>query len=95
MPYNTLEGDKVLENVIAFITIIVTFFLGKLSKKYEFVKNEIITIQNILVGITVAVIYYLVTKDVSLAIGTAGLFAGGTYDVVHNLRKMLCKEKEG
>ncbi|MCI5984395.1 MAG: hypothetical protein MRZ35_04070 [Firmicutes bacterium] len=69
--------------------------MGKLSKKYEFVKNEIIPIQNILVGITVAVIYYLVTKDVSLAIGTAGLFAGGTYDVVHNLRKMLCNGKEG
>ena len=84
-----------LENIIAFITVIVTFFLGKLSKKYEFIKNEIIPMQNILVGLIVAIIYYLITKDISVAIGTAGLFAGGTYDVVHNLRKMLCNSKEG
>lgn len=80
-----------LENIIAFITIIVTFFLGKLAKKNNFIKNEFIPIQNIVVGVLVALIYYFVTKDISLAIGTAGLFAGGTYDVVHNLRKMLCK----
>lgn len=81
-----------LESVVAFITIIVTFVLGKFSKKYEYIRNEFIPIQNIMVGVLVALIYYLFTKDVSLSISTAGLFAGGTYDVVHNLRKMLCKE---
>ncbi len=83
-----------LENIIAFITIIVSFFLGKLSKKSNFIKNELIPIQNLFVGLFVALIYYFMTKDISLAIGTAGLFAGGSYDIVHNLKKMLCS-KEG
>lgn len=83
-----------LENIIAFITIIVSFFLGKLSKKSNFIKNELIPIQNLFVGLFVALIYYFMTKDISLAIGTAGLFAGGSYDIVHNLKKMICS-KEG
>lgn len=83
-----------LENIIALITIIVSFFLGKLSKKSNFIKNELIPIQNLFVGLFVAFIYYFMTKDISLAIGTAGLFAGGSYDIVHNLKKMLCS-KEG
>ena len=83
-----------LENIIAFVTIIVSFFLGKLSKKSNFIKNELIPIQNLFVGLFVALIYYFMTTDISLAIGTAGLFAGGSYDIVHNLKKMICS-KEG
>lgn len=82
-----------LENIIALVTIVVSFFLGKLSKKNNFVKNELIPLQNLFVGIVVAVIYYLMTKDISVAIATAGLFAGGTYDIVHNLKKMLCNKE--
>ncbi len=81
-----------LENIIALVTIAVSFFLGKLSKKSNFVKNELIPLQNLFVGIVVAVIYYLMTKDISVAIATAGLFAGGTYDIVHNMKKMLCNK---
>lgn len=81
-----------LENIIALVTIVVSFFLGKLSKKNNFVKNELIPLQNLFVGIVVAVIYYLMTKDISVAIATAGLFAGGTYDIVHNMKKMLCNK---
>ena len=83
-----------LENIIAFVTIIVSLFLGKLSKNSNFIKNELIPIQNLFVGLFVALIYYFMTKDISLAIGTAGLFAGGSYDIVHNLKKMICS-KEG
>ncbi len=81
-----------LENIIALVTVVVSFFLGKLSKKNNFVKNELIPLQNLFVGIVVAVIYYLMTKDISVAIATAGLFAGGTYDIVHNMKKMLCNK---
>lgn len=81
-----------LENIIALVTIVVSFFLGKLSKKSNFVKNELIPLQNLFVGIVIAVIYYLMTKDISVAIATAGLFAGGTYDIVHNMKKMLCNK---
>ena len=81
-----------LENIIALVTVVVSFFLGKLSKKNNFVKNELIPLQNLFVGIVVAVIYYLMTKDISVSIATAGLFAGGTYDIVHNMKKMLCNK---
>ena len=81
-----------LENIIALVTIVVSFFLVKLSKKSNFVKNELIPLQNLFVGIVIAVIYYLMTKDISVAIATAGLFAGGTYDIVHNMKKMLCNK---
>ena len=81
-----------LENIIALVTIVVSIFLGKLSKKSNFVKNELIPLQNLFVGIVIAVIYYLMTKDISVAIATAGLFAGGTYDIVHNMKKMLCNK---
>lgn len=81
-----------LENIIALVTIVVSFFLGKLSKKSNFVKNELIPLQNLFVGIVIAIIYYLMTKDISVAIATAGLFAGGTYDIVHNMKKMLCNK---
>ncbi len=80
-----------LENIFAIVTIVVSFILGKFSKKCSFIKNELIPIQNLFVGIIVSVIYYLITKDISLAISTSGIFAGGTYDIIHNLNKL----KEG
>ena len=46
-----------LENIIALVTIVVSFFLGKLSKKSNFVKNELIPLQNLFVGIVVAVFF--------------------------------------
>lgn len=82
-----------LESLITILTVITTFFLGKISKKSDFIKNEFIPLQNLFIGFFVAIIYYIITKDISVAVATAGLFAGGTYDIVHNLKKILCKEK--
>lgn len=83
-----------LENIICIVTMVITYLLGKLSKKSTFVKNEIIPLQNLLVGVIVAVIYFIITKDFSMAIATAGLFAGGTYDILHNLEKIFMDEEK-
>lgn len=76
------------EYLFALITIIVEIILGFVSKKNPKISNKIIPIQNLLIGFIVAVVEYIITKDFNTAIAISGLIAGGTYDIVHNLRKM-------
>ena len=46
----------------------------------------------ILIGVIVAFIEFLVTKDFSYSIAVSGLVAGGVYDIVHNLDKIIQKD---
>ena len=80
-----------LTNIITMVTIIVTWILGIVSKKSKFINNNLIPIQNILIGVVVAIIEWIITKDFKVAIALSGLFAGGVYDIVHNLDKMIRK----
>ncbi|MBR3661504.1 MAG: hypothetical protein IKN63_06390 [Bacilli bacterium] len=75
--------------IIAFVTFIVTFILGFFSKKSVFIRNELIPIQNILIGLIVAIVEWIITKDFKTAIALSGILAGGTYDIFHNLEKIL------
>ena len=77
-----------LEYLISLITIIVTLVLGIASKKSSKIKNNLIPIQNLLIGIIVAIVEWIITKDFNTAIALSGLIAGGTYDIVHNLQKI-------
>lgn len=76
-------------NLISLVTFLVTLILGFFSKKSKFIRNEMIPIQNILVGLVVAVIEWIITKDFETAIMVSGLLAGGTYDIFHNLEKII------
>ena len=76
-------------DLISFVTFFVTLILGFFSKKSIFIKNELIPIQNIFVGLIVAIIEWIITKDFNTAIAISGLIAGGTYDIFHNLEKIL------
>lgn len=78
-----------LTEILTVVTIIVTWLLGALAKKSTFINNKLIPIQNIAIGIIVAIIEWIITKDFSLAISLSGLIAGGTYDVFHNLQKIV------
>ena len=80
-----------LTNIITMVTIIVTWILGIVSKKSKFINNNLIPVQNILIGVVVAVIEWIITKDFKVAIALSGLFAGGVYDVINNLDKMIRK----
>ena len=78
-----------LSTLISLVTIIVTWILGVISKKHTKLNNKLIPIQNILVGLIVAIIEWIVTKDFKVAIALSGLLAGGAYDVINNINKII------
>lgn len=78
-----------ISTLISLVTIIVTWVLGIVSKKYTKLNNKLIPIQNILVGLIIALIEWIVTKDFKVAIALSGIIAGGTYDIFHNLEKLI------
>lgn len=80
-----------LEELVSLITIIVTLILGVISKKSSKIRNNIIPIQNLLIGTIVAIVEWIITKDFNSAIALSGIIAGGTYDIIHNLEKIIRK----
>ena len=77
--------------LIMIITIIVTWVLGKVSKKCKFINNNLIPIQNVIIGVVVAIVEWIITGDFNSAITISGLLAGGTYDIFHNTQKIINK----
>lgn len=76
------------EYLIALITVIVEIIMGFVTKKNPKISNKLIPIQNLLIGVIVAIVEFIITKDFKTAIAISGLIAGGTYDVVKNLIKL-------
>lgn len=83
-----------LTQIITIVTIIVAWMLGIASKKSKWINNNLIPIQNLVIGLVVAIIEWIITKDFNTAIALSGLLAGGTYDIFHNLNKMLKSKNE-
>lgn len=77
-----------LETIIQLVTIVVALVLGVFSKKSTFISNNLIPLQNIIIGLVMAAIEWIITKDFSLAIAFSGLCAGGTYDFFKNIIKL-------
>lgn len=78
-----------LEYIVSLVTILVTFVLGIIAKKNPKISNKLIPLQNLIVGLIIALIEFAITKDFKVAIMMSGLLAGGTYDLVKNLRELL------
>lgn len=78
-----------LEQIITMVTFLVTLAMGAISKKNPALSNKIIPIQNLAVGLIVAIIEWIITKDFSTAIALSGILAGGTYDIIHNSEKLV------
>lgn len=78
-----------LEYLVSLVTVVVTLLLGLISKKNPKISNKLIPVQNLLIGIIVAIIEWVITKDFKVAIALSGIFAGGAYDIVHNLNKLI------
>lgn len=78
-----------LTQVITIVTIVVTWILGVVAKKSTWINNNLIPLQNIVIGLIVAAIEWIITKDFSMAIALSGLIAGGSYDIFHNLEKLF------
>ncbi len=78
-----------ITTIMTLVTILVTYICGLIAKKHPKFNNKLIPIQNILVGLIVALIEWIVTKDFKVAIALSGIIAGGTYDIFHNLEKLI------
>lgn len=79
-----------MENfILYFATLLVTWVLGYFAKRSNYINNHLIPIQNLLIGIIVALVYWLITKDFEAALVITGSLAGGLYDIVHNLEKLF------
>ena len=81
-----------LTEIISLVTFGVTLLLGIVAKRMPIIQNNLIPIQNIVIGLIVAIIEWVITKDFSTAIALSGILAGGTYDVIHNLDKLIHKK---
>ena len=77
-----------LTEIISLVTFAVTFVCGIVTKKCPKISNKIIPIQNLAIGLIIAVIEWIITKDFKVAIALSGVLAGGTYDILHNLEKL-------
>lgn len=82
------------KNIIEIVTIVVTLILGLLTKKYTNLSSKKIPIQNLLIGIIVAIVEFIITKDFNTALVFSGLAGGGTYDLGKNLIAIFSKKVE-
>lgn len=83
-----------LSTILGIVTAIVTFILGILAKKYSYLESKMIPLQNLIIGIVASIIYYIITKDINVAIAGVGLFAGGAYDLVKNIKELFCDDED-
>ena len=74
--------------ILTIVTFLVTLVCGVITKKLPKISNKIIPIQNLAIGLIIAIVEWIITKDFSVAIALSGLLAGGSYDIVHNLNKL-------
>ena len=81
-----------VSTIITLVTIVVTWILGVVAKKVTWFNNNLIPLQNITIGIVVACIEWIITKDFNTAIAMSGLIAGGSYDILHNIEKIFRSE---
>lgn len=78
--------------IIALVTFVVTLLSGYIVKRIPQISNKLIPLQNLAIGLIVAVIEWIITKDFSTAIMLSGVMAGGVYDIQHNLKKLIGHE---
>lgn len=78
-----------LESITVIVTAFVTLIFGFIAKKNPKINDNLIPIQNLTIGVVVAIVEWIITKDFSFAIAASGLFAGGIYDLGHNTKKII------
>lgn len=83
------------ELIVTLLTMSLTWILGFLSKRCPYINNNLIIIQNIVVGLCVSIFYFIITRDFNLAITLSGLFAETGYNLIHNVEKLIEEGKDG
>lgn len=87
-----------MENVsldlwVAFATVIATLIIGQITKRFTNLKTKQIPLQNILIGLIVCFMEYIITKDINIAVAMSGLVSGGTYDVCKAIKQLFSVEE--
>lgn len=82
------------KNIIEIVTIVVTLIMGLVVKKYTNLSSKKIPIQNLLIGLIVAIIEFIITKDFNTALAVSGFAGGGIYDFGKNIM-LLWKIHQG
>ena len=82
-----------ITTIMTLVTIIVTYICGCIAKKHPKFNNKLIPIQNLLIGIIVAIINFAITNNFNESIVVAGLLTGGAYDLGKNLGDLLKGEE--
>ena len=82
------------ELIITLLTVTLTWVLGFLFKRCPYINNNLIIIQNIVIGLSVSIFYFAITKDFNLAITLSGLFAETGYNLIHNIEKLIAADKK-
>ncbi len=82
------------ELIITLLTVTLTWVLGFLSKRCPYINNNLIIIQNIVIGLSVSIFYFAITKDFNLAITLSGVFAETGYNLIHNIEKLIAADKK-
>ena len=73
-----------LETIIPVITVAISYIFGILAKKFNWYESKYIPVQNGIIGILSAVVYYIAVPEsnfvVVLFTALSGFAAGGIYD---------------
>ena len=79
--------------IIALGTVVITLIVGQINKKFTDIPSKhIVPIQNLLIGVFIAIVQWIATGDFNVAIAASGLLAGGTYDLIKNISTFTEKE---
>lgn len=88
-----------LSTIITLVVGIVTYIFGELSKKFNWVEKEFIIIQDIIIGVLSATLYYIfidgssVKNAIVVVFGALG--AAGVYDLTRLPKKVNENEEKG
>lgn len=73
-----------LDSIIPVITVLISYIFGLLAKRFNWYESKYIPIQNGVIGIISAIIYYIAVPESNFVIvlftALSGFTAGGLYD---------------
>ena len=69
-----------ITTIMTLVTILVTYVCGLIAKKHPKFNNKLIPVQNLLIGIIVAIINYIMTKDFNASIMVCLLYTSDAAD---------------
>ena len=83
-----------MEFIVGLISMIITWLLGKITKRYTKLSNKLIPLQNVIVMVICVAIYYFATGNISTVIAAGSPVATLIYDVLHNAQEYNLEKLE-